>query len=98
MVKYNITCLYCDNKWTESFWSSEPTIKCLICNETKNFKLDRATNAVNDIYGYRFSPAFEVKKTVVDPDPAWSSYNNIDDPEAFEREFNKMIAEGGSID
>jgi len=81
MIKLDVTCLYCGNHWQESVWStSNVNIWCKNCKETKNIKIKEVYEKHgNDVFGYRFSPAFPEKKeepiNIALDMPSWKSWS-----------------------
>lgn len=76
MHKIKCVCRYCGDTWEREMslyaWKSgEFMLTCFRCKDT-NIGVKEVTEKSSDIFGYRFSPAFEKKEPVVVPPSNYS--------------------------
>lgn len=51
MIKMNLLCNYCGERWTLTVYGSVAKPKCPKCKETKNIKASKELEK-GDVYGY----------------------------------------------
>lgn len=62
-MKIHFTCLYCNNKWSETYYKDPMGVRCYICND-KNLKMAKEDTTTVDYYVG--SPPFP-EKPILEP-------------------------------